>query len=131
MATMISPPSLVSLTNRYWDYFDRTETETFHGRYSAVLVPYSIAATATAVTAYVARLIYAVAQEGIPTAFLQWSKWAGERGAQIALLHSFSNYAPRMGLPASPWDDGSFALKEDITSGIIACVNWMLEIFHQ
>ena len=36
-----------------------------------------------------------------------------------------------MGLPASPWDDPSFASKGDITCGVIACTNWQTARLHQ
>ena len=36
-----------------------------------------------------------------------------------------------MGLPASPWDNGSFALKGDIPCGTITCANWSPETLHQ
>ena len=45
------------------------------------------------------------------------------RGAHIVLLHSVSNYVPRMGLPASHWDDGYFASKGYIACGTITSVN--------
>ena len=40
------------------------------------------------------------------------------------LLHSVSNYVPRMGLSASPCDDVSFASKGGIACVTIACANW-------
>ena len=61
---------------------------------------------------------------------LQWYQGVRGRGAQIALPQSISNYVPRMGLPASPWDDRSFASEGGITCGTIACANWPLEILH-
>ena len=87
-----------------------------------VLVAYSINPTASntaASPANVKRLIYALAQEGVPTNFLQWHQGTSVRGAQIMLLHSVSSYIPRMGLPASPWDNLSFALKGDVTYGAV------------
>ena len=54
----------------------------------------------------------------------------GEGGAHIALLHSVSNYNPRMGLTASPWDKGSFYSKGYIACRTVACANWLPEIFR-
>ena len=58
----------------------------------------------------------------------------GDKGggvAQIALLHLVSIYVPRMGLPASLWNEISFASKGDVTCGTIACKNWQTASLHQ
>ena len=49
----------------------------------------------------------------------------------ITLLHLVSSYFLRRGLPAPPWNDGSFDLKRDVACGTIACANWLPEILHQ
>ena len=76
-------------------------------------------------------MIYAASQEGVPTVFLQWHQGAIGGGAQIILLHSVSNYVPRMGLTESPCDDGSFASKRDIACRNSACINWLPASLHQ
>ena len=134
MATPTGPLSLVLPKSTYRDYFYRSKTYTFCGSYTAVLVPHAInptAAAATTATDNVAQAIYAMAQEGVTTAFLQWHQGERGRGAQIALLHLVSSYVPMMGLLASPWDDLSFASKGDITCSTIACVNWQTASLHQ
>ena len=65
MTTRTAPPSLVPPTtsNRY--YFAHAETETFRGRYAAVLAPYAIdpaTVTTSDGLADVAHLIYVAAQ---------------------------------------------------------------------
>ena len=77
------------------------------------------------------RLIYAVAQEGVPTVLLQCHQGARRRGVQIALLHSVSNYVPSMCLPESPWYNGSFASKGGIACNIIPCTKWPPVSLHQ
>ena len=76
MATPTGPPSLILQTNINREYFASADTNTFHRRYAAVLVPYFIdpsnAANTTA-TADVVRLIYAASQEGLPNVFLNWN----------------------------------------------------------
>ena len=69
MATPTGSLSLIPLTTRYWDYFARTETDTFRGHYTSFLDPYAINpvdsdadADADAAPANVARLIYSAAQ---------------------------------------------------------------------
>ena len=42
-----------------------------------------------------------------------------------------SNYVPRMRIPTSPWDDGSFILKSYIACGTTTCMNWTPEILQQ
>ena len=91
MATTPRPPSLVPPTNSYWYYFAHAETDTFRGRYAAILAPYSIDPVKADAPVDVTRLIYAAAQEVVPTLFLQWHQGERGRGVQIALLHSVSN----------------------------------------
>ena len=89
MATPTSPLSLVLPMTNCRDYLSSTETDNFCGNYAAVLVIYTIDPTdaaATAAPADVAQLIYAMAQEGILTAFIQWQKGARGRGTHIALF---------------------------------------------
>ena len=90
MATPTGPPSLVPPTTSYRDYFTRAETNTLRGRYAVVLVPYAIYPAAAAAPANFVRLIYAAAQEGVPTAFLKCHQGSRGRGAEVALLHLMS-----------------------------------------
>ena len=72
MANPTAPPNLVPPATNYWD--------TLRGCYAAVLAPYAInSASAAAATADVARLVYAAAQEGVPTTFFQWYQGSRER----------------------------------------------------
>ena len=62
MATQTGPLSLVPPTTNYQEYFDRAETDTFCGCYSAFLAPYVINPAVVAVSdalADVAQMIYA------------------------------------------------------------------------
>ena len=134
MVTPPSPPILFYPMNTYWDYLSRTETNTFCGRYAAVLAMHSTdpaSATATTAPANMAWLIYAASQEGITTKFLLWHQGARGRDAQIVLLHSVSKYTSMMGLTLPYWYDRSFASNGDIACGTIACANWLPESIHQ
>ena len=73
MVTPTHTSILVPPMTKHWDYFTRAETNTFHGRYAAILGPFVIdpTAAASAATADIARLIYAADQEVFPIAFLQ------------------------------------------------------------
>ena len=55
----------------------------------------------------------------------------GGKGVYIALIYLVSSYAPQMGMPTSPWDDLSFALKGKVTCGAVMCANWMTDRLHQ
>ena len=118
-------PSLVPLMATYRTYFMRSETDTFCGHYVNVLRTYKTDtenASANTDPSEVSCQIYAMAQEGVPTAFLQWHRSAGRGGsAQIALLHSVSSYINRMGVLPSPWDNLSFISKGEVTCGTAMC----------
>ena len=123
MANLEYPPNLVPPTTIYHDIFACAETNTFCGRYTDVLMPYSVDPSdldAAAVPADDALLIYAVAQEGVPTAFTQWRQGERGRGPHIKLLQSVSKYVPRMSVMALPLDDDSFVSKGNIDCRTIA-----------
>ena len=72
MATPNIPPRLVPPTTSYWDYLTCTDTNTFSGRYTAVLATYDIDAAAAAEDD-VAHMIYAAYQEISLAAFLKYN----------------------------------------------------------
>ena len=77
MANLTSPLSLILPTTIYRDYFSFPDTYIFRGRYAVVLEPYLIdpsSSTTASIPENAARLIYAVVQEVVPTAFLQWNQ---------------------------------------------------------
>ena len=134
MVNLINPPRLAPPTTIYRDYFYHIKTDTFCERHATVLAAYSIdpAADATAAApTEVARLIYAAAQDGVPTAFLQQRQGTRGRGTKIALLNLVSIYLPRMELLASPCDNLSFALNRGVSCGAIACAYWQTASIHQ
>ena len=66
--------SLMPPLTSYRNYLERAETDSFCGRYAAILSPYKMwpSNSAAAVKLQeVARQIYAAAHEGMTTAFLQ------------------------------------------------------------
>ena len=125
MADPTGRPIFVPLLATYRDYFARAETDTFCGHYVNVLRTYKTDtenAAANTDPSEVSCQIYAMAQEGVPTAFLQWHRSAGRGGsAHIALLHSVSSYINRMGMLPSPWDNLSFISKGEVTCGTAMC----------
>ena len=84
MANLTNPPSLVPPATIYRDYFSHTNTNSFCGRYAAILDLYMINPADTAPD-NVARLIYAAEQEGFPAALLKCHQGKRWRSAQIAL----------------------------------------------
>ena len=135
MDDLYSRPSLVLPLATYHNYFERAKTNTFCGHYVNVPPPpYKINAADSAASATPAEIfqkIYAAAQEGVFTVFLQWHQIIGGRGTQIALLHLVSSYVPHMGMPPPPWDDLSFVSKEEVTCGVVVCANWLMAKLHQ
>ena len=84
-------PSLVPLLAAYCNYAD-------------ILPPYMIdtANAATVTPAEVSQRIYAVAQDGVPNAFLQWNHITS---GEVCILHCstwFQVIPTPMGMPLSP-----------------------------
>ena len=117
MAGLGGPPILVPTIGTYRAHFSSPETDSFSGEYEAVLGPYLIdpmntGAAQTPASMY--QQIYAASQQGSPTAFLLCHASPGiakdSDPGRVSLLHSVSHYASRVGLPASQWDDRTFAI---------------------
>ena len=126
MAKSTGPPRIVPLGGTYQDYLSRSNTNTFCGRYAAILMPYAIdpaASAADSVPDDVVRLIHAAMQEGVPTAFLKWHQGMRGGSTQIEIFHLVLSYVPRMGLPEFLWDNLYFASKREATYSAAACAN--------
>ena len=131
MAGLIGHPYLAPPIRTYRAYFPWTETDPFGGDYAAVLEPYRVdplnAADAPTPTS-VAQLIYAVSQQGDPTAFLLWHatpKFTVDQDpGRVSLLHSVRHYASRMGRPLCRWDDETFANRGNVTYGTAPLAQW-------
>ena len=133
MSNPIVHPILIPHLTNYHEYSARAETDTFHGRYAAVLRPYHIKMV-NVDSAFGPQefswTMYTTVQEGVPTAFIQWHWGAGDKGAHIALLHYGSKYVPRMGMPPLKLDDLSFTSTVEVTCGATRCVNWLTTSLH-
>ncbi len=62
----------------------------------------------------------------IPTAFLLL-----QRDHKIHCYHSISKFTPRLGMPATPWDNFLFATKGDLYENVAQTTYWRSEYFHQ
>ena len=133
MATpaLAGTPSMVPPITTYRAYFSLPKTDPFLGDYSTVLAPYAIDpvnAGAAPTPASVSEQVYAATHQGDPTAFLLWHATPGEPEAtdagRVSLLHSVSEYTPRMGRAVSRWDKKAFATRGDVTFGTAPLAMW-------
>ena len=74
--------------------------------------------------------MYAVVQDYVLSAFLQWHLGAVGIVVQIMLLRPVSSYVPQMWMPLSTWGDLSFALNGNVTRGAVRCANCLTVSLH-
>ena len=109
----------------YRDYYNDPATDVFNGDYTNVLAPYAPAAGST--PAEVRVMACNSRSQGVPTAFLLLHR-------TDMLLHVYTQldlFNPRMGLPATPWDDTMFMGKGELYNNHQVLVEWHPDYFRQ
>ena len=121
----------------YREYFARDETNPFTDDYVSILSPYAVNPTNTTASPEPRQIswqLYAAAHEGDLTAFLLWTGTPGVIAAddpgRIHLLHSVSQYVPRLGQPPTAWDDQAFASIGDVLYGNVSMARCLGSYLH-
>ncbi len=113
---------------RYQTYFDDTANDPYGGEYAEALAPYSVplAANNAMVPATVRDLACNCITNNVPTAFLLMHP--------DGLLHVYVQLAafhPRMGMPATVWDNSMYIQKGDLHHNQSVMIQWLDNYFHQ
>ena len=112
----------------YLDYFSNAANDPFHGQYAAAMAPYDVPLQnnpGTLSPDQVRTLVIGARAQRVPTAFLLMHD---------GLLHIYlqaDKFHPRMGLPATPWDDLIFAQKGDLHRNQAVIIEWKADYFRQ
>ena len=123
-ALALAPPVVAS----YRDFYNSATNDPFNGTYASVTTPYVIPLGVAAVPPplTIANGVYNSVQHKTPTAFLIVGL-----DNRISLYHRLSRFDPRMGMPASQWDNRAFANSGDLFHNNPVLVEWDNRHFHQ
>ena len=112
----------------YRDYFSDPANDVFQGNYAAALAPYEVPlANQNAPTpAVVQEQALSCHSQNVPSAFLLMLD-----DGKLHVFLQLAKYSARMGLPATPWDDQSFAQKGELYHNQAQTVKWLPTYFHQ
>ena len=130
---VLPPPAAgAPVVRTYRAFYADAANDPYAGSYADVVNEYAVPlANANAPTPQqLAHRLYSSVQQGLPNAFIMLCGPPG-RG-RITLFHKIAKFYPRVGLPATQWDDRAFAYKGDVSGGgQIAIVDWEDQAFHQ
>ena len=112
----------------YRDYFSDPANDVFQGNYAAALAPYEVPlANQNAPTpAVVQEQALSCHSQNVPSAFLLMLD-----DGKLHVFLQLAKYSARMGLPATPWGDQSFAQKGELYHNQAQTVKWLPTYFHQ
>ena len=132
LAAPASVSSILPPVCNYIAYFFRPKSDPFTNVYAGCLATYVVNTenpTAAKSTAEISKEIYAVATEGILTAYLLWHPTVhvmaeGVDPGWVALLHTVSQFPTRLGHPPMQLDNHAFNSKVNVVVGMIAVADW-------
>lgn len=112
----------------YVNYFADAAHDPFQGQYAAAMAPYDVPLQnnpGTLSPEQVRTLVIGARAQRVPTAFLLM------HDSRLHIYLQADKFHPRLGLPATPWDDHLYAQKGDLHRNQAVLVEWKSEYFHQ
>ena len=113
----------------YHDYYGNEGTDTFHGNYGRVMEDYALERPGVKTAAQLATAVFDCSTQRIPTAFLVLGARPGVVTPTIQCYHRVTKFRPRLGMPASLWDDDAFAFHGDLVNNQVSVVSWNAALF--
>ena len=110
--------------SNYMEYYDDEFNDSFAGDYQGVMADYDLSGGGALSADELHATVNNCASQHIPTAFLVLSTRPGETAPTVKCYHRLTKFLPRMGMPASPWDDKVFAFSGDLLHGQLSTVTW-------
>jgi hypothetical protein len=125
---MPAAPPAAPFRASYVDYFADASNDPFQGQYAAAMAPYDVLLQnnpGTLAPEQIRTLVIGARAQRVPTAFLLMHN---------DLLHVYlqaDKFHPRLGLPATPWDDLIYAQKGDLHRNQAVLIEWKSDYFNQ
>ena len=120
-AMLPAPP----VTALYRDFYNDPASDVFNRNYTDVLAPYN--PTTGGTPAEVRTLACHCRSQGVPSAYLLLHT----TDLKLHVYTQLDLFNPRMGLPATPWDDQMFIGKGELFNNQQTLVRWDPDYFRQ
>jgi hypothetical protein len=125
---MPAAPPAAPFRASYVDFFADAAHDPFQGQYAAAMAPYDVPLQnhpATLAPEQIRTLVIGARAQRVPTAFLLM------HGDHLHIYLQADKFHPRLGLPATPWDDLIYAQKGDLHRNQAVLIEWKSDYFHQ
>ena len=116
--------------SNYTEFYEDELTDSFSGDYQGVMADYDLSGQGALSAEELHDTVNSCASQRIPTAFLVLSVRPGEEAPTVKCYHRLTKFLPRMGMPASPWDDKVFAFSGDLLNGQLSTVKWERALYQ-
>ena len=125
---MPAAPPAAPFRASYVNFFANAAHDPFQGQYTAAMAPYDVPLQnnpGTPSPEQIRTLVVGARAQRVPTAFLLM------HGGLLHIYLQADKFHPRLGLPATPWDDLVYAQKGDLHRNQAVLIEWKSEYFHQ
>lgn len=123
-----APPPPPVLRN-YQDYYAEAARDPSNGNYGPLMEDFNVplAGNSRYAPAALLQRTTAAAPADTPLAFVMLCRSPTDppnEPGKLYLFHRLSHFAPAIGRPPTPWDDGNFALRGDLVANQAVIVPW-------
>eukprot|EP00557_Chaetoceros_sp_GSL56_P008886 CAMPEP_0176505492 /NCGR_PEP_ID=MMETSP0200_2-20121128/16527_1 /TAXON_ID=947934 /ORGANISM="Chaetoceros sp., Strain GSL56" /LENGTH=660 /DNA_ID=CAMNT_0017905057 /DNA_START=100 /DNA_END=2083 /DNA_ORIENTATION=- len=125
---MPAAPPAAPFRASYVDFFADATKDPFQGQYAAAMAPYDVPLQnnpGTLAPDQLRTLVVGARAQRVPTAFLLM------HDGHLHIYLQADKFHPRLGLPATPWDDFIYAQKGDLYRNQAVLIEWKSDYFHQ
>ena len=111
----------------YRDFFSDAANDPFNGNYTDCLAPYAVPAVGALAANVVRTLATTCRSQNVPTAYILQH----DNDLALHIYVQLDKFHFRMGLPATPWDDGLFIGKGELHHNQQIMVEFRNDYFNQ
>jgi hypothetical protein len=125
---MPAAPPAAPFRASYVDFFADASNDPFQGQYAAAMEPYDVPLQnnpGTLAPEQIRTLVIGARAQRVPTAFLLM------HDDHLHVYLQADKFHPRLGLPATPWDDLIYAQKGHLHRNQAVLIEWKSDYFHQ
>ena len=120
-------PTAVPPTVYYRGFFADAANDPFNGHYAAALQPYLITGHGVPAPQQIRNIVANARTQNVPTAFVLQH----EDDKKLHIYLQLDRMEPRMGLPATTWDNNIYALKGELRFNHHQTVHFDNDNFNQ
>jgi hypothetical protein len=119
---LLQPPAPIATGGNYRSYFLDASKDPYNGKYTVMMSEFDVDVVVPPpyTPNQLGTRVYQAGDQDMNMAFVMHCRAAGAAATDpgsVTLYHRVARFAPRMGLPTTPWDDVAFAFQGDVTQG--------------